>query len=509
MEGLGAGPGGGALRKCVNNAKRMLGGMCLSVVLVACGGGGGGGAEPEPESVQSPNPGNPTAPPPTSPPPSPPPQSSAKLQPAWQTIQGNAAHTGHVPVQLGQSRPVVAWEWPATADDASAPAINPVVTGNGAVYVATEAHYCTATLHALDGLSGAVRWSREFADTCNFNPPAVSGDRVYVATTGHGSAVLRALRTDNGEQVFGSPFDNQWYELLAPTVYDNAIYTNGGLDGGVYAFDRAGARLWNGATADTEVYAPAVDQTHVFHYSGTSLEIWERATGRHLGSILDTAASGNFASYEGAAIIGGHGNVIVRSRSAGGRVLSSFNVGSRQREWTTPRTYDTDPAVADGIVYAASNDGMRVDAIDETNGAVLWSWSPASGQGDSVFLHNIIVTDDVLLVSTDAAVHAVDLATRQSIWRHDQPGQLALSGHFLFITTGGDASDGRLVALDLSGTGGQVTAAATHRQKLGSGSAPEVGSGSAPQVGSGGSALQVIGGAAIAGRLKASSDESR
>ena len=505
MEGLGAGPGGSALSRCVNNAKRMLGGMCLSVVLVACGGGGGGGTEPEPESVQSSTPGNPTAPPPTSPPPSPPPQSSTKLQPAWQTMQGNAAHTGHVPVQLGRSRPVVAWEWPTTAEDPSAPAIYPVVTGNGAVYVATESRYCAASLHALDGLSGALRWTREFPGACNFNPPAVGGDRVYVATTGHDSAVLWALRTDNGEQVFSSPYENLRYEALAPTVYGGAIYTSGGREGGVHAFDLSGAQLWSGPASDTDMYAPAVDNAHVYHYSGTSLEMWERTTGRHLGSILDTPAGAGSAGYDGAPMIGGHGNVIVYSRSpdGNGRVLSSFNMESRLREWTTARPYDTEPAVANGVVYAASTAGMRVDAIDEATGAVLWSWSPAPGQGDTAFRHNIIVTDDVLLVSTDVAVHAVDLATRQSIWRHDQPGRLALSGHFLFLATGGHASDGRLVALDLGGSAGATAAAdASPTPAAVAGPTPVAAAPELARPASGGR-LQAIGGAALSARVNA------
>ncbi len=418
-------------------------------------------------------------------------------------MQGNASHTGYVPVQLGQSQPVVAWEWPDTPEGTSPPAINPVATGSGSVYVATESYYCAATLYALDGLSGAVRWTREFPDACNFNPPAVSGDQVYVATTAtaYQSADLWALRIDDGKQVFRSSFDNDRYEVLAPTVYDGAIYTIGGQGAGVYAFDRGGEQLWSRRTDDTapDIYTPAVNEAHVYHYSGTSLEIWERTTGRYLGSILDTPVSGDSASYRGAPVIGGHGNVIVYSRSGedNGRVLSSFNVESRLREWTTLRQYDTDPAVANGVVYAASNAGMRVDAIDETTGAVLWSWRPAPDQDDSGFGHNTIVTDDVLLVSTDVAVHAVDLETRQSIWRHDQPGRLALSGHFLFIMTGGDVSDGRLVALDLSGSGSQISPAASHRQPLGSGSAPEVGSGSA---------LEVIGGAALAARVNASAD---
>lgn len=454
----------------MNNATRVLGGMCLSLVLVACGGGGGGGDS----GVQPLSPPPPSGPPPSDPPPSdppppdpPPPPAEMQMEPAWETMQGNAAHTGYVPVHLGQSEPVVAWEWPDASEESSPPAINPVVTGNGSVYVATESYYCTATLYSLDGQSGAVRWSREFAEVCHLNPPAVGGDQVYVVATTHESADLWSLRTDNGEEVFRSPFDNQWYEVLAPTVYGGAIYTTGGADGGVHTFDRAGARLWSGQANDIDVYAPAVDEAHVYHYSGTGLEIWERTTGRYLGSILDAPATGNRAFYYGAPVIGGHGNVIAYSRSGNedGRILSSFNVESGLREWATIGEYDAHPAVANGVVYAASSAALRVDAIDETTGEVLWSWSPAPGRDDSGFRHNLIVTRDVLLVSTDVAVHAVDLATRQSLWRYDEPGQLALSGQVLFVATGADISDGRLVALDLAGQQ-QAAAAAPRRQDL-------------------------------------------
>jgi outer membrane protein assembly factor BamB len=480
-------------------------------MLVACGGGGGDAESPsQPSTAGNPPatpPQAPPPPPPSSPPPSSPPQATTELEPAWQTTQGNASHTGYVPINLGRAQPVVAWEWPEAAEGTSPPAINPVVTGSGLVYVATESYYCAATLYALDGLSGAVRWSREFSDACSLNPPAVDGDQVYVTTTADQGTDLWALRIDDGEQVFRSSFDNGWYEVLAPTVYGDAIYTTGGQGGGVYAFDRGGEQLWSGRTGDAtpDMYTPAVNEAHVYHYSGTSLEIWERTTGRFLGSILDTPASGNFASYQGAPVIGGHGNLIVHSRSGDGdgRVLSSFNVESRLREWTTTREYGTGPAVANGVVYAGRDAGMTVDAIDEATGEVLWSWSPATTQGDSGFRHNIIVTDDVLLVSTDVAVHAVDLATRQSLWRYDRPGRLALSGRFLFIMTGADTSDGRLVALDLAApeakaqARGQISTAASHRGEL------DPGAGFAPGSGSG-SALEVIGRAAIAARVNAS-----
>ena len=221
------------------NAKRLLGGMCLSLVLVACGGEGGDGDSPlQPSTAggsggsggSGGNPPPPNSPPPTSPPPTspPPPQAATDLEPAWRTTQGTASHTGYVPLHVGRAEPVVAWEWPDAADGTSLPAINPVVTGNGSVYVATESYYCAATLYALDGLSGAVRWTKEFPEACSFNPPAFGGDRLYLVSTGDEgaestresdfgrvlSAVARAERYREGPLDYAERHDYSLPEIL-------------------------------------------------------------------------------------------------------------------------------------------------------------------------------------------------------------------------------------------------------------------------------------------------------
>ena len=84
----------------------------------------------------------------------------------------------------------------------------------------------------------------------------------------------------------------------------------------------------------------------------------------------------------------------------------------------------------------------------ERDGRVLWSWAlPA---GDTGFHHNVVLTDNLVFVSTDRAVYALDLKTHAPVWQYAQGGSLAISGGgILYITTGVHASDGRLVAVKL------------------------------------------------------------
>jgi outer membrane protein assembly factor BamB len=92
---------------------------------------------------------------------------------------------------------------------------------------------------------------------------------------------------------------------------------------------------------------------------------------------------------------------------------------------------------------------MSLDAIDEATGQVLWSWAP-TGNEDTTFHRNIVVTRNILFVSTDKSVYALDLATKTPVWSYPQPGMLAISAdRTLYIATGASESNGSLVAVKL------------------------------------------------------------
>lgn len=100
------------------------------------------------------------------------------------------------------------------------------------------------------------------------------------------------------------------------------------------------------------------------------------------------------------------------------------------------------------MVYAARNSPATLDALSEANGQVLWSWTPPAG--DTSFHRNILVTHNLVFVSTDQHVYAIDQSTHQAVWNIPSPGTLALSRNgVLLITTGATISDGNLVEIKL------------------------------------------------------------
>jgi outer membrane protein assembly factor BamB len=93
------------------------------------------------------------------------------------------------------------------------------------------------------------------------------------------------------------------------------------------------------------------------------------------------------------------------------------------------RLFLSEPAIARGVVYTAN--GTQLEARRESDGILLWSWSPsetnvapfAAGSPSP----NVIVTDNLVFVSTVSNVYAIDIATRTKVWSFPCGGRIALS----------------------------------------------------------------------------------
>lgn len=389
-------------------------------------------------------------------------QGAASVTPDWQTHQGNAAHTGHVPVTLDPARFAYAWEWRRSTSGVLG-FINAVVTEGDRVFVTDDEYHGSLTsLYALNETDGSLAWRQDFINYPALNPPAVANGIVYTATTGHENTFLWAFRANDGTPVFRSAFAGQWPHVLAPTVRDGRVFTNGGYyGGGVYGYDAtSGASLWSVFSGDDDMSTPAVDGHHVYHHSGNSLEVYSAATGVPVASITDPQVADSGYSYHGAPMLGSDDHIIAFSGGAfsgrasasteqyGSRPLTNFSLAARAMRWRSNSTYLTAPAVANGVVYAGRNNPKSLDALDERTGQVLWSW-PGTAQ-DTTFHRNVLVTNNLVFVSTDRAIHAIDLNTRQSVWSYPAPGMLAMSaGGTLYIVEGAREPTGRLIAIRL------------------------------------------------------------
>lgn len=377
----------------------------------------------------------------------------------WETFQRDATHTGYVPASFNPDLFTEKWQWQRAEG-----AITSVATAPGYVVVSDAEDHASPALRVLREVNGAPVWQQTFQNYFALNSPAAANGMVYVTTTGHENTFLWAFAVEDGTPVFQAAFQAQWSHLLAPTVSGMRVFTNGGYyDGSVYAFDAtAGDEYWSISSGDDNMSTPAVDETRVFHYDGAALKVYGVETGEELASIFDPYLPDSGYSYHSAPMLGKPDSVTAfsgsaysglassRSEPSETRYLLNFSIDQSRARWRSSRRYVTQPAVAKGVIYAGSNNPKSFDAIDETTGRVLWSWVP--DPGDLSFHRNVVVTDNLVFVSTNRALYALDLATRKPVWSYPFPGMLAISGSgTLYIVGSTQGIAARLVAISLTG----------------------------------------------------------
>lgn len=409
----------------------------------------------------------------------------------WATYQGNSAHTGFVDVTLDASKFAKAWGWTLPAAGTYATAINSVATGNGDVFVAKDDYNGNGYVYALNETDGSVVWTANLGNAVSESPPAYANGRVYVTvlTSGNGGNTLQ-LDAKTGAVLNRFAFYGAGNVLSAPVVANNqlitpfisqdpkqilAVFYIAVINS--FALDGSNSAMQAGASGGSRTsQAVAADATGLYYYSTPS---WERYTdymdvfdASNLtlkASISDTYAPSQPPSIGGSTVDDGYygapviadaktvlsysgadysGVPLSSAEPLNSRALVSFGRSANTLGWKSAASYLTTPAVAKGVVYLARNGPAVLDALDVSTGAVLWSWSAPAG--DTAFHRNVVVVNNLVFVSTDKAVYAIDLTTHQKVWSYAAAGQLAISSNLvLYIATGATASDGGLVAIRL------------------------------------------------------------
>lgn len=380
----------------------------------------------------------------------------------WGTFQRNNAHNAYLHVTLDPAKFTKAWTWSRPPGDSEpVGGINTIATGKGMIYITKDIYFGQADLFALKESDGSQVWHYASGSLASEGPPAYANGAVYFANTAssQGSRVT-AIDAAAGTFKFHMPFSAQWPAYLAPTIQGDSVVNTSGQVSNYSAID--GKLTWSAAPGAYDVTTAAVDTNYVYQYgtaSGGRLSVLDRLTGTSVATIQDPFFPGSSGYSEfSAAMLGSSGNVIAfsgggfsgrassNSEQYESRVLVNYDVKKKAVAWRTEGTYKTHPALGNGVIYAASN--TQLDAISEVDGKVQWSWKlPATDTG---FHRNILVTDNLVFVSTNTTVYAIDLKTHLPVWQYAAAGNLAISGGgILYITTGATESDGKLVAIKL------------------------------------------------------------
>lgn len=374
----------------------------------------------------------------------------------WTTRQRNASHNGFVRATFDPTKFAKAWEYAPT----SAVGFDEVASRQGMVFLTQRSSDGSSIALAIDGATGVERWRYSLGQVSDASGPAISGNRVVFSTmfTSSGNNPLVALDADTGQFVTNQTFASQWSTFAPPTPFGDVAYIASGYYGNiVYAFDiKAGNALWTGSGSSGNTWdgqAPAVDANHVYYYSG-DLDVIDRATGKIVKTIQDPFWQWNGYSYGGTPMLGSNNHVIAYSGNGQGTYsvafpLVDYDIAAGTHRWRTASGYNNIPAVANGVVYAATNQVSQFDAIDELTGKVLWSWPLPPGEQ---FVGNTVVTDTLAFVSTNVAVYAIALdGMHQTKWTAKTPGTLSISPDAKLIVAPvlGGGSPAKVIAYSL------------------------------------------------------------
>ena len=368
--------------------------------------------------------------------------------PDWTMFQGNAAHTGYVPVIVNPNLFSTRWEMPLVMlyglthwyDLIAAP-----VTSAGQFFVVGA----DKVLVARNEFDGSTVWQYDFKVLgfgASVTPPAIADGIVYIVAGQMSSSFLFAFNANNGSLIFKVPMVFQWQDYLAPTIGTQGIYTNA-AGGHLFAFDRNGHQLFSIQVKSASLCTPAIDAAGVYTYAPGVLQMIDPQSGAVINTIIDPNYKDYGSIVGGSPVLGLAGSVFIsdcKNSGPNGNNLTNFNLNKNAIAWQIPGAYPSTPAYADGILYTVNEKPLCLEARVESDGALMWSWVPPL-PGDVNFQSEVLLTKNMAFVSTNLVTYAIDITTHRAVWSYPLSGHLSLSQNGILYIQG----EKSLVAVNL------------------------------------------------------------
>ncbi|HTU67182.1 MAG TPA: putative Ig domain-containing protein [Steroidobacteraceae bacterium] len=361
--------------------------------------------------------------------------------PDWTTTQGNAAHTGFVPVTADPDKFTTRWKtagnyiwnpWTTLKQN--------LVTANGLFYVVSSDHTQNGVVYAKRESDGTEAWHYT-VDNMSWpaaSPVSISNNVVYFAAGHQSDTFLIARNATDGSPIYRAPVTSQWEHYFPPTIGPTGmLYANAGTYGGLYGLDAQGNQLFFVNEAQQSNWTPAVNATGVYAYTGGQLQIVDPLSGAQTLSIADPMYQNYVYEVGGAPVLGDAalGSVFAApyTNASIGTFTTNYLTNFRTLAggsiaWQIQGRYPSTPAYKNGVVYAVNQAPLRLEARAEADGALLWSWAPVNA-AETKFVSEVVVTNNLAIVSTDYATHVIDLATHRSVWNYPAFGTLAVSAN--------------------------------------------------------------------------------
>ncbi|HUO80179.1 MAG TPA: PQQ-binding-like beta-propeller repeat protein [Steroidobacteraceae bacterium] len=164
-----------------------------------------------------------------------------------------------------------------------------------------------------------------------------------------------------------------------------------------------------GGTPSYAVIAAGLVFVTVGVTGGTEILALDQANGAPVWGPIIVSGQAN-AAYD-------NGTLFVLNATIGSAgLLQALDASTGNRKWSVALTsqywFDTPPTAADGMVYTgAAGEGGTVYAVNQTNGALVWTQSVANGSGSSP-----AVTATGVYVSYPCQTYDLDPASGAAVW---------------------------------------------------------------------------------------------
>jgi len=375
----------------------------------------------------------------------------------WSTVGGGTTRSGYVPGTFDTSRFTLRWKSPLPSGKQYKLTQPAAAAGRVAVSARGIDGSADTALFVLDEDTGALRWHVDggFTSQVYFSPPALTSSTLYTVTNGTFAATLRGYDAATGAPSFATAVTSDFLDDLQPLLTSNAVLMAAGLNSGAASLSFTGQKQWLTDNGGSGYWLPSSQGDTVYQYIDGTLTLLDATSGARKSAINDPGWSQAVDSGPVSRVttVGDAGMVFVVDRG-----LAAFNTANGTMAWSDhSNTISAVQAVATqgGTLIVLRQAPLRVEARRQSDGAVLWSYAPifgaypgAGGGSNFQFLSDPVLTDNLVFVSTDLGVYAIDRQSGTARWFFGVPGSLGITANGTLLISNPAAA----------GFGGGVTA---------------------------------------------------
>jgi outer membrane protein assembly factor BamB len=347
--------------------------------------------------------------------------SGTNISSDWTMFGNGPAHTGYQSTTLGASSYQPGW---TMSYQPTSTTLNQAAISGGEVFVTPYEYFGTTYLSGLDASTGAELWRHAFTSAYSINPPSVNLGKVYAERCDNsGDSQLWCIDAISGATTWSAPIGAQWERYLAPTIYNNSVWVDGGSYGGLYGFNTAtGSQLFfNSSLEQYDQWTPA-------YYAGT-LYTWIagnfRAHYPQSGAIQWSVNLGwNWSGYDmNTAPVIDLGHAYINAATT----LYAIDLATHANIWSVSGTFAGTPATNLGTVFMISSG--NVAAFSAATGALLGTYAA----GDTGLAGQPIVTPDSIIAASSSKTYIFNRQTFALKQTLSNGGLASLAGGAIYL----------------------------------------------------------------------------